>query len=87
MTDGRFLKESAITDDVIIKIKKLSLHAEQRGETLAQMALKWVLSKKDIVSVLVGASKPEQIRDNIKAASGSYFTDEELSIIDSICDL
>ena len=87
MTDGRFLKESAITDDVIIKIKKLSLHAEQRGETLAQMALKWVLSKKGIVSVLVGASKPEQIRDNIKAASGSYFTDEELSIIDSICEL
>ncbi len=85
-TDGRFLNESSVTPEIIEKIKKLDKLANQRGETLAQTALKWVLSKKGIVSVLVGASKPEQITDNIKALSGAYFSTEELKLIDDICN-
>lgn len=85
MTDGRFLKQSSITPEVINKIKKLNSLAEQRGETLAQTALKWVLRDEGVVSVLVGASKPEQIIDNLRSTQGASFTKEELSLIDRIC--
>lgn len=86
VTDGRFLKESSVTPEIIEKIKKLNRFAEERGETLAVTALKWVLSKEGIVSVLIGASKPEQIIDNVKASQGAYFTAEELRIVDDICN-
>ena len=86
MTDGRFLNESSVTPEIIKKIKKLNDLAKQRGETLAVTSLKWVLAKEGIVSVLIGASKPEQITDNIKASQGAYFTAEELKLIDDICN-
>ncbi len=86
MTDGRFLNESSVTPEIIKKIKKLNDLAKQRGETLAVTSLKWVLAKEEIVSVLIGASKPEQITDNIKASQGAYFTAEELELIDDICN-
>ena len=79
-----FIRE--IVSNSVDAISKLDKLAKQRGETLAQTALKWVLSKKGIVSVLVGASKPEQITDNIKALSGAYFSTEELKLIDDICN-
>lgn len=83
-TDGRFLKESSITEDKLAKIKKLNDIAKNRGQTLAQMALSWIYSKKGITSVLIGASKPEQILDNLKMAENLEFTKEELTQIDNI---
>ena len=81
-TDGRFLKESTITEENLAKIRGLSKIAEQRGQTLAEMALSWVLKDGEVTSVLIGASKPEQILDNIKATENTSFTEEELAEID-----
>lgn len=58
--------------------------AAQRGETLAQMALKWVVKDDDVTSVLIGASKPQQILENLKVMQAADFTEEELKLIDEI---
>ncbi|MBD5522122.1 MAG: L-glyceraldehyde 3-phosphate reductase [Lachnospiraceae bacterium] len=84
MTDGRFLKENALTDKRIEQIRALNDLAVKRGQTLAQMALGWVLRDGIVTSVLAGASRPEQILDNIKAAQNTGFTVEELELIDQI---
>lgn len=81
-TDGRFLNASQITEEKLIRIKKLSKIAENRGQSLAQMALAWVLKDGDVTSVLIGASKPSQILDNIKATENTSFTADELKEID-----
>ncbi len=83
-TDGRFLKESSITESTMAKITKLNAIAAERGQTLAQMALAWVYSHENVTSVLVGASKPEQILDNIGMTLNTSFTAEELAAIDAI---
>lgn len=83
-TDGRFLKTSDITEHRLEQIKKLSDIAQGRGQTLAQMALAWILSSGEVTSVLIGASKPEQILDNIGAVNNLDFTSEELDFIESI---
>ncbi len=83
-TDGRFLRESNITEELIGKLRALSSLAAERGQSLAQMALSWVYSKEEVTSVLVGASKPEQILDNIGMLNNTAFTDGELALIDSI---
>ena len=83
-TDGRFLKESSITEATLAKIRALGEIARERGQTLAQMALAWVLRDGIVTSVLVGASKPSQILDNIGAAKNTSFTEDELSRIDEI---
>ena len=83
-TDGRFLKESSISEEMVSKIKRLNAIAEKRGQTLAQMALSWVWSREGVTSVLIGASKPEQIKENLKMTENTYFDEEELSAIDSI---
>lgn len=83
-TDGRFLKEASITEEMLAKIRALNTIAEERGQTLAQMALSWVLKDGAVTSVLIGASKPSQILDNIGAAANTHFTEEELSLIDKI---
>lgn len=82
--DSRFLKQSAITDEKIAKIKALSKLAEERGQTLAETALAWVLKDGAVTSVLIGASKPSQILDNIKAIQNTSFSVEELEAIDKI---
>lgn len=84
MTDGRFLKENALTDKRLEQIRALNDLAVKRGQTLAQMALSWVLRDGIVASVLAGASRPEQILDNIKAARNTGFTVEELEMIDRI---
>ncbi len=84
VTDGRFLKENVLTEEKLDKICRLNKLAEKRGQSLAQMALSWVLRDGIVNSVLIGASKPEQILDNIKAAENTFFTKEELALIDSI---
>ena len=58
--------------------------AKQRGESLAQMALKWVLKDDVVTSVLIGASRPQQILDNIKVIESAGFTEEELRLIDEV---
>ena len=83
-TDGRFLKESTLSSAMLEKIKKLNEIAQKRGQTLAQMALSWVFCHDGITSVLIGASKPEQITENLKMTQNARFTDEELCAIDSI---
>lgn len=82
--DGRYLKESALTQEKLAQIRALNSVAEARGQSLAQMALSWLLRNEEVTSVLVGASKPEQLLDNIKALDNLSFTDEELKKIDEI---
>ena len=83
-TDGRFLKESDLNETVIAKIRKLNDLALQRGQTLAEMSLSWLLAQDVVTSVLIGASKAEQILDNIKALENLNFSAEELELIDKI---
>lgn len=84
MTDGRFLKETAITKERLEQIGKLNEIAKGRNQTLAEMALSWVLKDGIVTSVLIGASKPSQILDNIKAVNNTQFTADELKAIDDI---
>ena len=84
MTDGRFLKQSAVTPERLEQIRKLNEIANERGQTLAEMALAWVLKDGVVTSVLIGASKPSQILDNIKAINYTAFSAEELKRIDEI---
>ena len=83
-TDGRFLKESSITEEKLGQIRKLNELANSRGQSLASMALSWVLKDDPITSVIIGASKSSQILDNINALEHLTFTADELSTIDSI---
>ena len=83
-TDNRFLNENSISEESLEKVRKLSMIAKRRGQSLAQMALSWVYSKKGITSVLIGASKCEQITENIKMLHNTSFDKEELLEIDSI---
>ena len=83
--DGRFLKESSLTPECLAKIRSLNELAAERGQSLAEMALSWVLKDGDVCSVLIGASKPEQILENVRAVANCSFTEEELQRIDAIC--
>ena len=83
-TDGRFLKREQITEEKMQQIQKLNEIAGQRGESLAQMALKWVLKDDVVTSVLIGASRPQQILDNIKVVKSAGFSEEEICKIDEI---
>jgi L-glyceraldehyde 3-phosphate reductase len=81
---GDSLTENSITPDSIEKVKKLNEIAKQRGQKLAHMALSWILKDDRITSVLVGASKPEQLLDSLKCLENTKFSQEELTLIDSI---
>ena len=83
-TDGRFLKEAAIVEETLKKVRALNDLASQRGQTLAQMALSWILRDGDITSVLIGASKPSQILDNIGIVHATAFSEEERRRIEEI---
>jgi len=84
-TDPRFLKENSLTQQRLNQICQLNDLALQRGQTLAQMALSWILRDGIVTSVLAGASRPEQILDNIQAARNTVFTADELARIEQIC--
>ena len=84
MTDGRFLKKDALTEEKIMKIRALNEVAAGRGQTLAEMALSWILRDGIVTSVLVGASKPQQLLDNIKAIENTEFSEKELKKIDEL---
>ncbi len=83
--DGRFLKESAITEEKLKKIAALNEIAADRGQSLAQMALSWVLRDNAVTTVLIGASRPEQILENVNIVGKTDFTAEELEAIERIC--
>lgn len=82
-TDGRFLKAEILTEKKLIQIANLNEIAKQRGQSLAQMALAWILKDNIVTSVLIGASKPEQILMNLKAMDNTDFSAEELKLIDN----
>lgn len=82
--DGRFLKESNITEETLSKIKALREIALQRNQTLAQMALAWILRDGEVTSVLIGASRPSQILENISRIWNTEFSEEELQAIRQI---
>ena len=79
-----FLKEKDITPEKIKLISKLNDIAKGRGQTLAEMAVVWNLKRGHLTSVLVGASRPEQIRDNVAALEKREFSDDELAAIDKV---
>lgn len=83
-TDGRFLKENAVNEETIARVRKLGELASERGQTLAQMALAWILRDGDITSVLIGASRPSQILDNIGMIRNTSFSEDERRRIDEI---
>ena len=83
--DGRFLKEGDVTEERLGQIRELREIAEGRGQSLAQMALAWILRDGEVTSVLIGASKPSQIEENVKIVGHTSFTEEELRAIEAVC--
>ncbi|MBQ0064977.1 MAG: L-glyceraldehyde 3-phosphate reductase [Firmicutes bacterium] len=82
--DGRFLHAEDVNTKRMAQVNALNEMAKQRGQSLAQMALSWNLKDNDVTSVLIGASRPSQILDNIKCIENTSFTEEELRRIDEI---
>lgn len=82
--DGRFLKRADLTPERLLQIVALNKVAEKRGQTLAQMALNWVLRDEAVTSVIIGASRPEQVKENLGVMAFPSFTEEELEEIDKI---
>lgn len=80
--DPRYLKPEYITEKKLEVISRLNDIALSRGQTLAQMALAWTLRNKEVTSALIGASKPEQITENVKALDNMSFTEGELDSIE-----
>ncbi len=83
--DSPFLNAEDV-DNKIAQIKKLHELAESRGQSLAQMALAWVLRRSEVTSALIGASRPEQIIQNVGALDNLEFSDSELAVIDAILE-
>ncbi len=84
VTDGRFLKEGDITEERLYQIRALQGIAKERGQSLAQMALSWILRDGEVTSVLIGASRAAQIEENVKIVGNTKFTEEELKQIEKI---
>jgi len=82
--DPRYLKPERITPEKVEKAGKLNAIAAQRGQSLAQMALQWVLRDDVVTSALIGASCPEQILENVRAMDAAPFTAEELAAIEGL---
>jgi L-glyceraldehyde 3-phosphate reductase len=80
--DPRFLKPADITDDKVARLRRLDALARQRGQSLAQMALAWVLRQPAVTTALIGASKPSQVEDNAAVANGLEFSADELAEIE-----
>ena len=78
------LKKDSITPEKLSQIQQLNDIARQRNQTLAQMSISWLLRNETVTSVLIGASSPQQLKDNLKAQENIGFSDEELSAIDKI---
>ena len=83
-TDGRFLKPDSLSEDHLRKIRGLKALAEERGQKLHHLALQWVLRDETVTSALIGASRPEQITDNLVVLAAPPLTEAELRRIDEI---
>lgn len=83
-TKSKFLTADRITPELLERISKLAALAEQRGQSLAQMAVAWVLAHPGVTSAIVGSSSPAQLLDTLASTENMTFTTEELSIIDSL---
>jgi len=79
-----FLQEDQVTPDKVGKIRRLNEMAIKRDQTLAQMALAWILKDKRITSVLIGVSKPAQLTDSLQCFNNTWFSPEELNMIEDI---
>ena len=82
--DGRYLKADRLDKKTLQTIRSLKTVADERGQTLTQLALQWVLRDPVVTSALIGASRPEQIRENVQALNAPEITSEELAKIDGI---
>ncbi len=82
-TEGTALSKKMLTKETLQRIEGLNEIAKERGQSLAQMALAWVLRRKEVTSVLIGASSPDQIKENVAALDKLEFSDDELARIDS----
>jgi L-glyceraldehyde 3-phosphate reductase len=85
--DQRFLRPEHVTDAVLAKTRKLNEMAQGRGQTLAQMALAWVLRHNAVTSALIGASRPSQVEDCVGAVQKLAFSADELARIDSVLEV
>ena len=81
---GTTIAERYLDEEKLLKVKKLNKIAENRNQSMAQIALAWVLRKKEVTSVLIGASRPEQIEDNVKTIQNLYFSEDEIMKIENI---
>jgi len=81
MKQGRFLKESVLTPELLARLHRYNDIATQRGETLAEMALSWILAQQGVTSVLVGASSTAQLQKNLKCVNAEPFTPEEMTVL------
>ncbi|HEU0227724.1 MAG TPA: aldo/keto reductase, partial [Arachidicoccus soli] len=79
-----FLKKEAITEERVTQLKKLNNIAESRGQSLAQMALSWILKDPRVTSVLVGASSSNQLLDSLKCLNDLHFEEDTLQEIENI---
>ena len=84
LRDGRYLTQNSLTMEKLAAIRGLAKLAEERGQKLSAMALAWDLRDEAVTSVLIGASKPQQILANVRAIASAGFTAEELHQIDEI---
>ncbi len=82
--DPRYLKASAITEETLAKVHKLNAIAQRRGQSMAQMALQWVVRDPVVTSALIGASRPEQVRENVAAFASPALNAQELQEIEQI---
>lgn len=82
--DPRYLKPTDITDEKIAKVRKLAVIAERRGQTVAQLTIQWTLRNDVVTSALIGASRPEQVEENVKAVTYPPLTKEEIAEIEGI---
>lgn len=81
MSHNGFLRKESLTNEMLMRIRGLNDLAQRRGQTLAEMALAWLLRDERVTSVIIGASSVEQIADNLHALQNPDFTDEELAEI------
>ncbi|MDC7245810.1 MAG: L-glyceraldehyde 3-phosphate reductase [Sphaerochaetaceae bacterium] len=83
-TEGTALSQKMLKKETLERIEGLNEIAKERGQSLAQMALSWVLRRKEVTSVLIGASSPQQIKENVAALDNLGFSDDELERIDAL---
>ncbi|WP_425236574.1 L-glyceraldehyde 3-phosphate reductase [Ulvibacterium sp.] len=82
--DGRYLQKEKITAELVDKVQRLNAIAKERGQSMAQMAIAWLLKDERITSVLVGVSSSKQMLDNVRTTENLEFSQEELSEIEKI---